>query len=159
MTFYEEFLSALPNRIHFTELWVNGQKNKCVFQFWQNHFITILRRTISVKTPNVSGDFNLVQNDNLHKDSGSPHSLLQAQACVVNHAKSFCRSDVFGYKHPTLKRYYLHSATPVYCTATKLDFFLINQHLLSKVTLTDIVSSIKSDHPIVTLIILFINEQ
>ena len=59
--------------------------------------------------------------------------------------------DVFRLKHLLAKSFTRIQINPF--TATRLDFFLVSQHLCDKVGETEIKASVKSDHKISTIAI------
>ena len=59
--------------------------------------------------------------------------------------------DVFCLKYPLAKSFTRIQINPI--TATRLDFFLLSEHLCDKVGETEIKASVKSDHKIFTFAI------
>ena len=57
--------------------------------------------------------------------------------------------DVFRFKYPLAKSFTRIQINPF--TATRLDFFLLSEHICDKVGETEIKASVKSDHKIFTI--------
>ena len=90
-------------------------------------------------------------NDTLDKMGGPKHKNAQARNSVISHMNILKLKAIFRLKHPLAK-----SFTRIQFnrrTATRLDFFLVSEHLCGKVRETEIKASVKSDHKISTIAI------
>ena len=110
----------------------------------------------------LGGDFNLVLNNDLDKFGGSPqHSNYKASKVVNTNMKTLGLTDIFRSLQPTKKLFTRVQNNPF--AASRLDFFLISNSLLTDRQTASILPSVHSDHRLVqiklSLIKLFIKVQ
>ena len=93
----------------------------------------------------MDGDFNLVLNNDLDKLGGSPqHSNYKASNVVNTNMKTLGFTDIFCSLHPTKKLFTRVQSNPF--SASRLDFFLISNSLLTDSQTVSILPSVHSDH-------------
>ena len=112
--------------------------------FFQEFFQKLV--TFSAKNLIIGEDFNLILNNTLDKIGGPKHKNAQARNNVISHINTLKLKDVFRLKHPSAKSFTKIQINPF--IATRLDFFLVSEHLCDKITETEIKKSVKSDHKI-----------
>ena len=90
-------------------------------------------------------------NDTSDKINGPKHKNAQARNSVISHMNILKLKDIFRLKYSLAKSFTRIQYNPF--RATRLDFFLVSEHLYGKVRKTEIKASVKSDHKISTVAI------
>lgn len=101
----------------------------------------------------VGGDFNFVQHPNLDRSSTRPHPLTKSAKLLSSTASQLGFSDPWRFKFPDKKPFSLFS--PVHHSYSRIDFFLLDNRLLSNICSCDYHSIIISDHAPTSLDISF----
>jgi len=97
----------------------------------------------------IGGDWNIVRNDELDKQGGITASKPNGNNCIETLMSKFNLNDVWRVKNPQVKRYSWRQCNPL--IQCRLDYWLISDSMFDKVTHTDIIPSIRSDHSAITL--------
>ena len=98
----------------------------------------------------LGGDFNLVLNNDFDKLVGSPqHSNYKASNVVNANMKTLGLTDIFRCLHPTKRLFTRVQKNPF--VASRLDFFLISNSLLTDSQTASILPSVHSDHRLVQI--------
>lgn len=105
----------------------------------------------------IGGDFNFVQDADLDRSSLRPHSLTKSAKLLTSFAEELGMSDPWRLKFPGKKSFSFFSH--VHRTYSRIDFFLIDNRLLSNVLSCDYHSIVISDHAPTSLDINFPNHN
>lgn len=92
----------------------------------------------------ISGDFNLVQDPILDRSSNKPQSSSKPAKTLHDFAKRLGLSDPWRHTSPMTKTFSFFSH--VHHTYTRIDFFLLDDRLLSMIKASDYHSIAISDH-------------
>ena len=77
----------------------------------------------------------MILSDTLDKIGGPKHKNAQARNNVISHPNILKLEDVFQLKYPLAKSFIKKQINPF--TATRLDFFLVSEHLCDRVRETE----------------------
>lgn len=124
------------------------------------HFISRIFTSIpNVETYHIiiGGDFNFVQNADLDRSSNRQHSLTKSAKLLASFAEELGVSDPWRRKFPEKKSFSFFSH--VHHTYSRIDFFLLDNRLLSNVLSCDYHSIVISDHAPTSLDINFPNHN
>ena len=92
----------------------------------------------------IGGDFNMVQDTTLDRSSARHATLSGSAKALASHAKQLGLSDPWRFNFPSTK-VYSFSSHPHH-TYSRIDFFLMDDRLLSKVKSCEYHSIVISDH-------------
>ncbi len=98
----------------------------------------------------VGGDFNICLN-NIDKSGGRVEPPSSYASRIKTFLEEYDYVDVWRLMHPDTKRYTWRESSRHGLIQSRLDYWLIPQHMLYNVNNTDIMSSILSDHSMITL--------
>lgn len=95
------------------------------------------------------GDFNCILIPHLDKSSDSQTSVASEnhRGRLKNIMENFSLTDVWRVRHPDSKGYTFRKRN----YASRLDFFLVSDHLSEGVTKLKVIENVQSDHSIVTM--------
>ena len=99
----------------------------------------------------VGGYFNEILNNDLDKLNGSPQTNKLARQEILNNLKILNLIDVYRELHPNVQKFTWFQINPL--IACRLDYFLVSKNFYFQVKKCCIVSSLKSNHKIVTLLV------
>ncbi len=97
----------------------------------------------------MGGDWNVVRDPELDKSGGILQVKQNSVDCIQSLMSKFNLNDVWRIKNPNTKRYSWRQINPL--VQCRLDYWLISDSLYDKVTKTDIIPSIRSDHSAILL--------
>ena len=97
----------------------------------------------------VTGDWNLVLDPDLDYDSYKNINNPKAKEAVDNMISKFSLADVWRENNPELRRFTWRKPTPL--KQSRLDFFLVCEHLIWNYKDSDIINGYRSDHSMVIL--------
>ena len=89
-------------------------------------------------------DFNSFFDCKLDADGGNPKLKIQSITKLVSIMSENDLCDIFRVYNPEMKRYTWHRKTPF--KQSRLDYFLVSDHLQDQIDHIDIIPSIQSDH-------------
>ena len=101
----------------------------------------------------ISGDFNLVMDVNLDK-RGNPMTHINSLETIKMYNEEADIIDIWRHRNSDSFRYTWkrRNPNPIMC---RLDIFFISSSLLGNVVDSDILTSFKSDHSVITLDLIF----
>ncbi len=98
----------------------------------------------------IGGDFKIVLNNSEDKNNSATDSHKLSRKTLLNIMDTFNLTDIWRTQHPNKTKFTWHSNSkpPIFC---RLDYFLISDNLQNSVAKTDIKSSYKSDHSLISI--------
>lgn len=105
----------------------------------------------------MGGDFNFVSNPSLDRSSSRPIPLSKSAKKLNSFSKSYGVVDPWRFTFPNQRKYSFFS--PVHHSYSRIDFFMIDLKLISKVKHCDYEPIVLSDHSPVVLHLLFGNKN
>lgn len=120
----------------------------------QEHFLTSLKELLTPYADRdilVGGDFNICQNPELDKKGGTLESASRAAKNLVSLKEELQLIDIWRLRHPTLRRYTRRERSLGGFVQSRLDFWLVSNHLEYSIGKLGIEPGRRSDHSIVYL--------
>ena len=105
----------------------------------------------------IAGDFNLVMNFDLDYCNYVRRNNIEAREKVLDMMDNFDLLDIYRELNPEVRRYTWRRSTPF--QQSRLDFFLMSDTLSPFVRDADILPGYKTDHSIITLSLMFGEEE
>jgi len=92
----------------------------------------------------IGGDLNCYLDPCIDRSSSKPLTPLKSVSVLNNLSGSFDRVDIWRVQHPSERQYSFFS--PVHCSFSRIDYFLISSGLISNLISTIYHSILVSDH-------------
>ena len=105
----------------------------------------------------MGGDFNIVQCVNTDKSGGGPSTNNKAQEVLKQKINDFDLVDIWRLMHPKRRQYTWRRRSPI--IKCRFDYFIMASHLVNIVKTADIHPGFRTDHSIITLIIIENNQK
>ena len=99
----------------------------------------------------LGGDFNVTLNPSFDKKGGTPEKTSKCAEIIFTMMENFNLIDVWRYMNPDSRRFTRREMSKNGLVQSRLDFWLVSNHILYDFCSQDISPSIKSDHSIVHL--------
>jgi len=101
----------------------------------------------------LGGDFNCVLHPTLDRSSKTPYNITKSAMFINTFLETYTFSDPWRFLYPNLKQFSFFS--PVHRSYSQIDYFLIDDKLLTSVTDFKYESIVISDHSPVVLKLVF----
>ena len=99
----------------------------------------------------LGGDFNVCLEPSIDKSGGNILDKTQYAEKIESLKEEYNIGDIWRIRNPDLKRYTWRSRTRNGYVQTRLDFWLVSNHMMYDIVSTDIKPSIKSDHSLISI--------